>query len=72
MVTILAGVVNVSLGTFVATAVITRGGRFLLIAWLLHRYGEAIRDFIEKRLGLLSALAAAALIGLYGLYKLMH
>lgn len=72
VVTILAGVVNVSLGTFVASAVITRGGRFLLIAWLLNRYGEAIRDFIKKRLGLLSALAAAALIGLYGLYKLMH
>jgi hypothetical protein len=35
------------------------------MAWLLKRYGEPIREFIEKRLGLLAALGAAILILLY-------
>ena len=28
--------------------------RFAVLAWLLRRYGEPIREFIEKRLGLLA------------------
>ena len=37
--------------------------------WLLRRYGEPIRDFIEKRLGQLAALGAALLIALYVGYR---
>lgn len=65
VVTILSGVIGVNLLLFIGLAIVARGGRFLLLAWLLRRYGEQIRDFIEKRLGLLAALAAAALILLY-------
>ena len=39
------------------------------MAWLLRRYGEPIREFIEKRLGLLAALGAAVLIALFVAYK---
>ena len=35
------------------------------MAWLLRRYGEPIREFIEKRLGLLAALGCAVLIALF-------
>jgi hypothetical protein len=35
------------------------------MAWLLRRYGEPIREFIEKRLGLLAAVGCALLIALY-------
>jgi serine/threonine protein kinase len=45
--------------------VVARGARFAVMAWLLRRYGEPIREFIEKRLGLLAALGAAVLIALY-------
>ena len=45
--------------------VVTILSGFLLLAWLLRRYGEPIRDFIEKRLGLLAGAAAAILILLY-------
>lgn len=65
VVTILSGVIGVNLLLFVVLAVVARGGRFLLLAWLLRRYGEPIRDFIEKRLGLLAGAAAAILILLY-------
>ena len=65
VVTILAGVAQVSFLFFVLSCIIARGARFFALAWALQRYGEPIRGFIEKRLGLLAGLAAALLIGLY-------
>ncbi len=65
VVTILAGVVQVSFGFFVLSCIIARGARFMALAWAMRRYGEPIRHFIEKRLGLLAGLAAAILIALY-------
>lgn len=65
VVTILSGVIGVNLLLFILLAIVARGGRFLLLAWLLRRYGEPIREFIEKRLGLLAGAAAAILILLY-------
>ncbi len=69
VVTILAGVVGFPLGWFVVSAIVARGARFLLLAWLLRRYGEPIRDFIEKRLGLIAGIAAGVLILLYIIVK---
>ena len=65
VVTILAGVVQVSFVFFVLSCIIARGARFLALAWAMRRYGEPIRHFIEKRLGLVAGLAAAILIALY-------
>lgn len=65
VVTILAGVVQVSFGFFVLSCIIARGARFLALAWAMRRFGEPIRHFIEKRLGLIAGLAAAILIVLY-------
>lgn len=65
IVTILSGVANINLGLFIISAIIARGARFFFLAWLLQRYGEPIRHFIEKRLGLIAAAVAAVLILLY-------
>jgi membrane protein YqaA with SNARE-associated domain len=65
VVTILAGVVQISFGFFVVSCIIARGARFLALAWAMRRFGESIRHFIEKRLGLIAGLAAAILIVLY-------
>ncbi len=65
VVTILAGVVQISFVFFVVSCVIARGARFLALAWAMRRFGEPIRHFIEKRLGLIAGLAAAILIVLY-------
>jgi len=65
VVTILAGVVSFPLGWFIVSAIVARGARFFFLAWLLRRYGEPIRDFIEKRLGLIAGIAAGVLILLY-------
>ena len=69
VVTILAGVVQVSFLFFLASCVIARGARFFALAWALRRYGEPIRNFVERRLGLIAAIGAAILIGLYLVVK---
>jgi len=69
VVTILSGVIGVNLLLFTGLAIVARGARFLLLAWLLRRYGEQIRDFIEKRLGMIAGAAAVVLILLYILVK---
>jgi membrane protein YqaA with SNARE-associated domain len=65
IVTILAGVAKISFVFFVLSCVLARGARFFALAWALKTYGETIRHFIEKRLGLLAGLVAAILIALY-------
>jgi membrane protein YqaA with SNARE-associated domain len=65
VVTILSGVMHVNLLLFIIAAIVARGARFFFLAWLLRKYGEPIRHFIEKRLGLLAMAAAAVLILLY-------
>ncbi|MBB4065102.1 YqaA family protein [Gellertiella hungarica] len=70
VVTILSGVAHVNLALFIVSAVLARGARFYLIAWLLRVYGEPIREFIEKRLGLLAGIGAGVLILTFVAYKL--
>ena len=65
VVTILSGVVDVGLAFFVVSCLIARGARFYALAWALRRYGDPIKAFIEKRLGLIAGIAAVVLIALY-------
>lgn len=65
VVTILAGAAKVSFVFFVLACIIARGARFFALAWALRRFGEPIKSFIEQRLGLMAAFAAALVIGLY-------
>ncbi len=52
VITIMSGWTGLPLATFVVTSIIARGLRFFLVATLLWYYGEPIRAFIERRLGL--------------------
>lgn len=72
VVTILSGVIGVNIWLFILSAIIARGARFLFLAWLLRRYGEPIRHFVEERLGLIAATAAAVLILLYFLVRYLN
>lgn len=72
VVTILSGAANISLGLFILSAIVTRAARFFILAGLLQRYGEPIRDFIEKRLGVIAAVTAGVLIAVYATYVLVR
>lgn len=50
VVTILSGVVSFDLKWFILSAIVARGGRFYLLAYLLRRYGAQMASFIERRL----------------------
>jgi membrane protein YqaA with SNARE-associated domain len=63
LVTIASGAFHFNLAVFALCSVISRGIRFFLIAALLRYYGEPISAFIERRLGLVVGVGAAALIG---------
>lgn len=69
VVTILAGAVHANFFIFVASCIMARGARFFALAWALKKFGEPIRLFMEKRLGLIATAAAAVLIGLYFMVK---
>ena len=62
VITILSGATNLSFPVFMLASVVARGLRFFLIAALLYRFGAPIRDFIERRLGLMFTLAVVILI----------
>jgi membrane protein DedA with SNARE-associated domain len=49
-------------GVFLASAIVARSLRFFAVAALLHFFGSPIRDFIERRLGLVFTLFLAILI----------
>ena len=62
IVTITSGFADYNLGLFILFSIITRGARFFVLAFLLHRYGERARHIIEKRLGLWVLLGAIVLV----------
>ena len=53
VVTILSGVVSFDLKWFILSAIVARGGRFYLLAYLLQHYGTQVTGFIERRLALI-------------------
>jgi len=69
IITIASGVVRLDLIVFTIASILARGIRFYLIAWLLKRFGEPMKTFIEKNLNLLSILFLLLLIGGFAIIK---
>lgn len=63
VITILSGSTGLNLGIFIVASIIARGLRFFIVAALLWKFGAPIRDFIEKRLGLMFTLFVVLLLG---------
>ncbi|WP_138933894.1 YqaA family protein [Roseovarius arcticus] len=63
VITIMSGWTGMPLVTFVATSILARGLRFFVVAALLWKFGAPIRDFVERRLGLMFVLFFACLVG---------
>lgn len=62
LVTITSGFAGYNIVLFILCSIVARGGRFFIVAILLNRYGDWIRVRIEKHLGLVVAIGAAALV----------
>jgi len=64
VVTILSGVIGFNLPLFILAAVVARGGKFFVLAWVLKAYGPAIAELIQRRLAtvaLVTIVAGAAI-----------
>jgi membrane protein YqaA with SNARE-associated domain len=63
LVTIAAGVAKMDLWTFIAASIIARAMRFFLVAGLLYWFGQPSREFIERRLTLVTTVFVVLLVG---------
>ncbi len=72
VVTILSGVAGINIWVFIVSAILARGARFLAFAWLLCRYGEPIRDFIDRRFGMLSLGLVAVVVAGVVVWRTVH
>lgn len=59
--TITAGAVHMDLVSFAAASVVARAMRFFLVAGLLYFFGAPIREFVEKRLMLVTSVSVVFL-----------
>lgn len=66
--TIAAGAASMFIPAFVLGSIIGRGGRFFLVAYLMHHFGARYKDKIEKYIDVLG-IAFIVLLGL-GIYAL--
>ncbi len=63
VITILSGVTALDPVIFSISSILARGIRFFLIAGLIWQFGPPIRDFIERRLGLVFTVFIVGLVG---------
>ena len=71
IVTITSGLAGYSFTWFVGLSLVTRGARFFLLAALIYYFGEPIRGFIERRLGLTLAVLALTIVAGFAAVKYM-
>ena len=61
--TISAGAFDVNLVLFILASIVSRAGRFFLVAGLIWKFGEQIKGFIDKYFNLLAIAFTVLLIG---------
>lgn len=69
LVSITSGFAGYDFFLFFCLSLVSRCLRFLAVAWLLRRYGEPVREFIEKRLELSAILLLVVVVGGFVLVK---
>ena len=63
LITIASGVAQFDLTAFILASIVSRSIRFFLVAALLWYFGDVARQFIERRLTLVTTIFAVALVG---------
>ena len=71
VITIASGVTGLPLGIFIVSSIFARALRFFLVAALLWKFGAPIRDFIERRLGLVFIIFCVVLVGGFALIGML-
>ncbi|SIS78406.1 membrane protein YqaA, SNARE-associated domain [Roseivivax lentus] len=71
VITIMSGWTAMPILPFILSSIVARAARFFIVAGLLYYFGPPIRDFIERRLGLVFTLFCVALIGGFMVLRLL-
>ena len=71
VITIMSGWTGMPLATFIMTSILARALRFFVVAALLRTFGAPIRDFIERRLGLMFTLFVVILVAGFAAVKFL-
>jgi len=69
--TISAGAFHVNFSLFIFASIVSRSARFFLIAGLITKYGDPIREFIEKYFNILAIAFTVLLIGGFVIIKIL-
>jgi membrane protein YqaA with SNARE-associated domain len=72
LVTILSGAMHFSLPIFIVASIITRGLRFMAVAWIFQRFGPQIAPMLEKRLGLVLVAVAVVIVAAVVAVRFLH
>jgi len=67
--TVTSGIFNINIPMFIIASIISRGARFFLVAYLIWKFGERIRTFIDKYFNWLAIIFTVLLIGGFVLVK---
>lgn len=67
--TITAGVFDINFFMFIIASLVSRTGRFFLVAFLIWKFGPTIKDFIEKYFNILALAFTVLLVGGFVLIK---
>jgi len=71
VVTIAAGVAKMDLLAFIGACIVARAMRFFLVAGLLYFFGQPIKEFIERRLTLVTTVFVVVLVSGFVAVKYM-
>ena len=63
VITIASGATGLGLPVFLVASILARGLRFGIVTALLYFWGQPVREFIEKRLGLVFSVFVILLLG---------
>jgi membrane protein YqaA with SNARE-associated domain len=67
--TITAGVTHMQFVPFILASIVARSMRFFMVAALLYWFGPPIKDFIERRLMLVTTVGVVLLVGGFAAVK---
>jgi membrane protein DedA with SNARE-associated domain len=63
LVTIVSGFAGYNFIAFIVLSLLTRGARFLALAWILVRYGEQVRGALDRHLAVIVTALLILLVG---------
>lgn len=71
LVTIASGAARFDFTLFMVASLATRGARFFAVAALLRHFGDSARDFIDRRLGLVTGALALGIVFGFALLRFL-